>query len=52
LPVFLNTKSSITFEKKHLYSESSEDSNLSIQLSSEVGKRIKESMVRFLEEHK
>lgn len=35
----------------HLYSESSEDSDLSIQLSSEVGKRIKESMVRFLEKH-
>ncbi len=35
-----------------LYSESIENSDLSIQLSSEVGKRIKESMVRFLEKHK
>jgi hypothetical protein len=35
-----------------LYSESSEDPDLSIELSSEVGKRIKESMVRFLEKHK
>jgi len=34
-----------------LYSESSEDSNLSIRLSSEAGKRIKESVVRFLEKH-
>lgn len=34
-----------------LYSESDEDSNLSVQLSSEVGKRIKESMVRFIEKH-
>jgi hypothetical protein len=35
----------------HLISESSEKSNISIQLSSEVGKRIKESMVRFMEKH-
>lgn len=34
-----------------LFSESSEAPDLSIQLSSEVGKRIKESMVRFLEKH-
>ena len=34
-----------------LYSESSEDSGLSIQLPSDVGKRIKESMARFLEKH-
>ncbi|GMQ79817.1 MAG: hypothetical protein BMS9Abin03_257 [Thermodesulfobacteriota bacterium] len=34
-----------------LYSESSKASELSIQLSSEVGKRIKKSMVRFLEKH-
>ena len=34
-----------------LYSESSEDADPSVQLSSEVGKRIKESMVRFLEKH-
>ena len=34
-----------------LYSESSEDSDISIQMPSEVGKRIKESMVRFLEKH-
>jgi len=34
-----------------LYSESSEDSDLSIQMPSDVGKRIKESMVRFLEKH-
>lgn len=33
------------------YSESSEDSGLSIQLPSDVGKRIKESMARFLEKH-
>jgi hypothetical protein len=35
----------------HLYSERNEDLDLSIQLSSEVGKRIKKSMVRFLEKH-
>ena len=34
-----------------LFSESSEAPDLSIQLSPEVGKRIKESMVRFLEKH-
>ena len=34
-----------------LFSESSEAPDLSIQLSSEVGKRIRESMVRFLEKH-
>ena len=34
-----------------LYSETSEDSDLPIQLSSEAGKRIKESMARFLEKH-
>jgi hypothetical protein len=47
-------KEQLLFLRKtaHLYSKSSEDSNLSIQLSPEVGKRIKESMVRFLEKHK
>ena len=35
----------------HLYSESSEDSDILIRLSPNVGKRIKESMVRFLEKH-
>lgn len=46
-------KEQLLFLRKtaRLYSESSEDSDLSIQLSSEVGKRIKESMVRFLEKH-
>jgi hypothetical protein len=46
-------KEQLLFLRKtaHLYSESCEDSNLSIQLSPEVGKRIKESMVRFLEKH-
>jgi len=46
-------KEQLLFLRKtaRLYSESSEDSNLSIQLSPEVGKRIKESMVRFLEKH-
>lgn len=34
-----------------LYSERSEDLDSSIKLSSEVGKRIKESMIRFLEQH-
>ena len=34
-----------------LYSESSEDPDLSIQLSPEIGKRIKESMVHLLEKH-
>ena len=34
-----------------LYSESSEAPDLSIKLSSEVGKRIKDSMVRFMETH-
>jgi len=33
----------------HLFSESSQDSKLSIQLPTGAGKRIKESMVRFLE---
>lgn len=46
-------KEQLLFLRKiaHLYSKNSEDSNLSIQLSSEVGKRIRESMVRFLEKH-
>jgi len=46
-------KEQLLFLRKtaRLYSENSEDSDLSIQLSSEVGKRIKESMVRFLEKH-
>ena len=46
-------KEQLLFLRKtaRLYSESSEDSDLSIQLSSEVGKRIKESMVRFLKKH-
>jgi hypothetical protein len=46
-------KEQLLFLRKtaRLYSESSEDSDLSIQLSSEVGQRIKESMVRFLEKH-
>jgi len=46
-------KEQLLFLRKtaRLYSESSEDSDLSVQLSSEVGKRIKESMVRFLEKH-
>ena len=35
----------------HLYSESSEDSDTPVKLSPDVGKRIKESMVRFLEKH-
>jgi hypothetical protein len=35
----------------HLYSESSEDSETLVKLSPDVGKRIKESMVRFLEDH-
>ena len=35
----------------HLYSESIEDSDILIRLSPNVGKRIKESMVRFLENH-
>ena len=35
----------------HLYSESSEDSDTPVKLSPAVGKRIKESMVRFLEKH-
>ena len=35
----------------HLYSESSEDSDTPVRLSPNVGKRIKESMVRFLENH-
>jgi len=35
----------------HLYSESSEDTDTSIRLSPEVGKRIKESMACFLEKH-
>jgi hypothetical protein len=34
-----------------LYSESSEDPDISIKLSSEVGKRIKDSMVRFMEKN-
>ncbi len=34
-----------------LLSESSEDSAPSIQLSSDTGKRIKESMTRFLQKH-
>jgi len=34
-----------------LFSESSEDPDLSIQLSSEAGKRIKESMVHFLKKN-
>ncbi|MBW2491302.1 MAG: hypothetical protein JRE65_09155 [Deltaproteobacteria bacterium] len=34
-----------------LLSESGEDSAPSIQLSSEAGKRIKESMARFLQKH-
>ena len=33
------------------YSERSEEPDPSIQLSSDVGKRIKESMIRFLEKH-
>lgn len=46
-------KEQLLFLRKtaRLYSESSEDSDLSIQLSSEVGQRIKESMVRFLKKH-
>jgi hypothetical protein len=46
-------KEQLLFLRKtaRLYSESSEDSDLSVQLSSEAGKRIKESMVRFLEKH-
>jgi hypothetical protein len=46
-------KEQLLFLRKtaRLYSESSEDSDLSIQLSSEVGQRIKESMARFLEKH-
>jgi len=35
----------------HLYSESSEDSDTPVRLSPNVAKRIKESMVRFLEKH-
>ena len=35
----------------HLYSESSEDTDTSIRLSPEIGKRIKESMACFLEKH-
>jgi hypothetical protein len=46
-------KEQLLFLRKtaRLYSESSEDSDLSIQLSSEVGQRIKESMVRFLKKN-
>ncbi|MFZ0481850.1 MAG: zf-HC2 domain-containing protein [Desulfobacterales bacterium] len=46
-------KEQLLFLRKtaRLYSESSEDSDLSIQLSPEVGKRIKESMAPFLEKH-
>jgi hypothetical protein len=35
----------------HLYSESNEDSDTPVKLSPDVGKRIKESMVRFLEKY-
>lgn len=46
-------KEQLLFLRKtaRLYSESSEDLDRSIQMPSEVGKRIKESMVRFLEKH-
>ena len=46
-------KEQLLFLRKtaHLYSESSEDSDTSVKLSSDVGMRIKESMVRFLEKH-
>lgn len=46
-------KEQLLFLRKiaYLYSESREDSDTPIKLSPKVGKRIKESMVRFLEEH-
>lgn len=46
-------KDQLLFLRKtaRLYSESSEEPDPSIQLSSDVGKRIKESMIRFLEKH-
>jgi hypothetical protein len=46
-------KEQLLFLRKtaYLYSESSGDSDTSVKLSPDVGKRIKESMVRFLEEH-
>jgi hypothetical protein len=46
-------KEQLLFLRKtaHLFSDSSENEKISFHLSSEAGKRIKESMVRFLEKH-